>query len=821
MKILPKDINMLAVEEKWQKQWEEMGIYHFDRKDKRRKPYVIDTPPPYPSGDFHMGGVLNWTYFDMVARYKRMRGYNVLFPQGWDCHGLPTEVETEEVNKIRKTDLPPEEFRKLCEELTNKYIGIMKTAIKRLGCSTDWTTEYKTMDPDYWRRTQLSFIMLYQKGFIYKGTYPINWCPRCETAIADAEVEYEKREGVLHYIKFPLSPKEHLTVATTRPELLAACVTVAVHPDDERYNKYRGRDITVPVADRKVKIITDEAVDPQFGTGVVMICTYGDKEDVKAVQKHHLPVIMVLDEKGRMNQNAGKYAGLSTDEAKKAMVAELEKARIIEKCEPIQHEVGVCWRCHTPIEILEREQWFMKTRQLTDELEKQAWEITWYPDYMRHRLIDWAKSLDWDWVISRQRIFATPIPIWYCKKCKETIIAEAGWVPIDPRMQPPKIDRCPKCGSKEFTPETDVLDTWFDSSITVAVHAGWPDDKNWLRLYPADLHPSGTDIIRTWAYYLMVRNLALFNSKPYKAVLINGMVLGTDGRAMHKSRGNYIATPEVFSKYGADATRQWAAGGGATGSDIPFRWADTEYGWRFLIKFWNASRFAGQHLQDYKPKEKTQPKLELLDRWLLTKLEKTTEKVTSAMEECQFNLALEETRNFAWHVLCDQYIEAVKHRLYNPDTYGARKRTAAQHALYTAIYQTLQLLAPIAPHITEEIYQTMYADDKEHRSIHVSSWPEAKKEFIDEEAEKYGDLAMAVIEEIRRDKAERRLSLNTPIKQLTIYASTEKSAHVLEQAKEDIAGTCKTQKIMVLSESGEGKGIQGYSGIRFQAEYMS
>ena len=821
MKILPKDINILAVEEKWQTKWEEMGIYHFDRKDRKRKPYVIDTPPPYPSGDFHMGGVLNWTYFDMVARYKRMRGFNVLFPQGWDCHGLPTEVETEEVNHIRKTDVPPDKFRKLCEELTNKYIGIMKTAIRRLGCSTDWTTEYKTMDPDYWRRTQLSFILLYQKGFIYKGTYPINWCPRCETAIADAEVEYEKREGVLHYIKFPLSPKEYLTVATTRPELLAACVTVAVHPDDERYNKYAGKDVTVPVADREVKIITDESVDPQFGTGVVMICTYGDKEDVKAVQKHHLPVIMVIDEKGRMNQNAGKYAGLTTDEAKKTIVAELEKARIMEKCEPIQHEVGVCWRCHTPIEILEREQWFMKTRQLTDELEKQAWEITWYPDYMRHRLIDWAKSLDWDWVISRQRIFATPIPIWYCKKCKETIVAEPDWVPIDPRMQPPKIDKCPKCGSKEFTPEKDVLDTWFDSSITVAVHAGWPDNKDWLRLYPADLHPSGTDIIRTWAYYLMVRNLALFNSKPFKAVLINGMVLGTDGRAMHKSRGNYIATPEVFSKYGADATRQWAAGGGATGSDIPFRWADTEYGWRFLIKLWNASRFAGQHLQDYKPKAETQPKLELLDRWLLTKLEKATEKITAAMEECQFNIALEETRNFAWHVFCDQYIEAVKHRLYKPETYGSRKRTAAQYALYNAIYRTLQLLAPIAPHITEEIYQTMYGDDKEHRSIHVSPWPEIMKKLIDEEAEKDGDLAIAVIEEIRRDKAERRLSLNAPIKQLTIYAGTEKSAHVLKQAVEDIEGTCKTQKITVLAESGEGKGIQGYSGIRFTAEYLA
>jgi len=819
MRVLPKESNMLEIEEKWQQKWQEMGIYHFDRTDRKRKPYVIDTPPPYPSGDFHMGLVLNWTYFDMVARYKRMRGYNVLFPQGWDCHGLPTEVETEKYHGIKKTEVPPDKFRKLCEELVNKYIGIMKTAIIKLGCSTDWTTEYRTMDPDYWRRTQLSFILLHKKGFIYRGTYPINWCPRCETAIADAEVEYEKREGVLHYIKFPIEDKNFLTIATTRPELLPACVTVAVNPDDERYKRYVGKDITVPVANRRVKIITEDMVDSAFGTGVVMICTYGDKEDVKAVQKHHLPVIMVIDEKGRMNQNAGKYAGMTTQEAKKAIASDLEKEHTIEKCEPIQHELGVCWRCHTPIEILEREQWFMKTRTLTDEVEKTAWEITWYPDYMRTRLIDWAKSLDWDWVISRQRVFATPIPIWYCKQCKEIVLAEEDWVPIDPRMQPPKIDKCPKCGSTEFVPERDVLDTWFDSSITVAVHAGWPNKEDWRKFYPADLHPSGTDIIRTWAYYLIVRNLALFNSTPYKSVLINGMVLGTDGRAMHKSRGNYIATPEVFNKYGADATRQWAAGGGATGSDIPFRWADTEYGWRFLIKLWNAARFASQHLQDYKPKGTRKIKLELLDRWLITKLEKVVDKATAAMEECQFNTAMGEIRTFTWHILCDQYIEAVKHRLYKPDLYGKRKRTAAQHVLYTAIQRTLQLLAPIAPHITEEIYQTMYADDFEYPSIHVSSWPKADKKLVDEEAEKYGDLVMAVIEEVRRDKAERKMPLNTPIKKLTIFAGTQKSAHVLNQATQDIEGTCKTQKLTILAQKEEGREVQGYPVIRFVTEY--
>jgi len=817
MKTLPKKFDMLAIEEKWQKLWEELGIYRFDWNDKERPTFSIDTPPPYPSGDFHMGNVLNWTYFDIVARYKRMKGYNVYFPQGWDCHGLPTEVETEETYRIKKTEVPPDKFRRLCEQFVEKYIALMKKAIIRLGCSIDWTTEYKTMDPDYWRRTQLSFIMLYKKGFIYQGTHPVNWCPRCETAIADAEVEHETRQGKLHYIKFPLEKGEYLTIATTRPELIPACVAVAVHPEDERYNKYVGEEITVPIVDRKVKIIADEMVDPKFGTGVVMICTYGDKADVKSVIKNKLPVIPLITQDGKMNENAGKYAGLTIEEAKKVIVKDLESEGLLEKTEDITQEVGVCWRCKTPVEILERKQWFMKTRILTEQVEKAAHEIKWYPDYMKYRLIDWAKSLDWDWVISRQRVFATPIPIWYCEKCGEIILAEPEWLPIDPKLEPPKIDKCPKCGHDKFIPERDVLDTWFDSSITCAVHAGWPDRPDWRRLFPADLHPSGTDIIRTWAYYLMVRHLALFGEKPYKACLINGMVLGTDGTKMSKSRGNYVATLDVVGKYGADATRQWAAAGGATGSDIPFRWPDVEYGWRFLIKLWNAARFTSLHLQDYTPTENVQ--LQILDKWLLSKLEKVTEKVGRALENYQFNIAIEEVRGFTWHVFCDQYIEAVKDRLYRKEIYGEEKRRAAQYTLYNAIYRILQLLAPFAPHITEEIYQTMYAENKGYKSIHVSPWPAPNEELIDEEAEAKGDKIIALIAEVRRDKARRRLPLNTEIRKLTIYAGNSENAGAFELGRDDIAGACRVKEIEIVPSDGEGVTLEDFPEIKFKAEY--
>lgn len=817
MKKFPRKFNLLAIEEKWQKDWEEMGIYRFNREDSRPS-FTIDTPPPYPSGNFHMGNVLNWTYIDTLARYKRMRGYNVLFPQGWDCHGLPTEVKTEEIHKIKKTDLPPAEFVKLCKRVINKYIAIMKEAIIRLGCSVDWTTEYKTMNPDYWRRTQLSFILLHKKGLIYKGTHPISWCTSCETAIADAEVEHEQKEGILYYIKFQLEDGNYLTIATSRPELLQACVTVAVNPEDERYTKYIGKKITVPIAERQVKIIAEKEVDPDFGTGVLMICTYGDKADVKAVSTLKLEPIILIDDKGRMNESTGKYKGLTTKEARKAIVNDLEQIGRLEKTQPLSQEVGTCWRCKHSIEILEHEQWFMNTRKFTEQVKRNTLDVMWYPDYMKKRMIDWANSLDWDWVISRQRIFATPIPVWYCKECQEIILAEPDWVPIDPRTDPPKVDKCPKCGGSEFIPETDVLDTWFDSSITCAVHAGWPDKQDWTRFYPADVHPSGYDIIRTWAYYLMVRGLALFDQKPYSSVLINGMVLGIDGRKMSKSLGNFVATPDVFEKYGADAPRQWATGGGATGSDIPFRWEDVEYAWRFLRKLWNASRFASIHLKDFDPHQPPS-KLEPLDCWLLSKMEQVTQKVTIALESCQFNVATDEIRQFTWHSFCDNYIEAVKHRLYQPEIYGTEKRQAAQYTLYTAIYRIIQLLAPVSPHITEELYQIMFADDKPHESIHTSQWPTIQEDLIDIELEKSGDLVVAVMGEIRRAKAENQKPLNAQIKKLTVYSEDKQTAELLANAEEDLSGTCKIEKLVIKLAKGTGREIQGYPNIHFVAEY--
>lgn len=819
MQPLPKEYNFAEIEQKWQRKWEELGVYRFDWNDMKRKPFTIDTPPPYPSGEFHMGNVLNWTYFDMVARYKRMRGFNVLFPQGWDCHGLSIEVQVEKQHGLRKREVPPDQFRKWCEELVAKYIALMKEGILRLGCSIDWSTEYRTMDSDYWRRTQLSFILLHKKGFMYQGTHPVNWCPRCETAIADAEVDYDKREGTLHYIRFPLeNSSEYLLIATTRPEFIPACVAVAVNPEDTRFNRCVGKRINVPLVNRLVPVIPDEMVDSTFGTGVVMICTYGDKEDVKTVMRHKLPTVALITENGRISEVGGKYAGLTIKQAREAIVKDLSEAGLLERTEPLQQEVGLCDRCKTHVEILERKQWFMRTRSLTDKVVETADDVVWYPDYMKTRLTDWARSLDWDWVISRQRVFATPIPVWYCKNCGELILAEESWVPIDPKLENPRNAKCPKCGGTEFNGERDVFDTWMDSSITCAVHAGWPDREDWRRLFPSDVHPSGIDIIRTWAYYLLVRHLALFDETPYKSCLINGMVLGSDGRKMSKSLKNYVAAPEVLTKYGADATRQWAAGGGATGSDIPFRWPDVEYGRRFLVKLWNVSGFAGRLLADYHPKKHAKCELQPLDKWLLSKAAKLVARVTEAMEKCQFNIAVEEIRNFTWHTFCDCYVEAVKDRLYRAETYGEEAKRAAQHALYGVLYAVLQLLAPVIPHVTEEIYQALYAESMGCVSLQVSPWPECEA-WADEKAEKRGDVIVALISSIRREKAERHVSLNTLIKKLTVCAEDKTAADAIKSGTGDIVGACKVEKLEVDVGKGGGREVAECPNVRFIAEY--
>lgn len=804
---MPKTYDVQQNEKHWQDIWEQLQIYNYDRSDRTRPTYSIDTPPPYPSGDFHMGNALNWCYFDFVARYKRLRGYNVHFPQGWDCHGLPTEVRAETTYKIRKKDLGVTEFRDLCRRLTLQYIDQMKQTMKSIGYSIDWSLEYRTMDPSYYRLTQLSFVILHEMNKLYRGVHPVNWCPRCETAIAEAEVEYTEKDGALFYIKFRVEDG-YLPIATTRPELLAACVAVAVHPNDHRYQRYIGKWIELPLFTRRVSILADEEVDQNFGTGVVMICTFGDKTDVRWQKKYNLPIINAITENGLMTEENGKYKGMTMAECRASLVSDLKEQGLIEKSEKIKQNAGTCWRCHTPVEILSRQQWFMKTREMTDDVLKWTEKVLWVPSFSQRRMIDWATSLDWDWVISRQRIFGTPIPAWTCRECGETIVAKREWLPVDPRFEKPDECKCAKCGSADLEGDSDVMDTWMDSSITCAVHAGWPDEDSFDRLFPADLQPNGLDIIRTWDYYLMVKHLALFGRAPYKTVLVNGMVRGSDGRMMHKSYGNYVDACDVLKKYGADALRQWAAAGGVTGYDIPFRWSDIEYGRKFLTKLWNASRLVLASLSDYDPQSPVE--LEPLDRWIMSKLENLTKKVTDAFDNYQFSVVIDAVRNFTWHSFCDQYLEAVKHRLYSSGSENEKSRRAAQQTMARTLLRVLQLLAPICPHIVESIYERMKLTDK-RRSVHELAWPPFDTVFVNQKYEKEGDFLVAMISAIRRLKSEKGVSLKTPIKKLGIYCEDDQR-QIIESNTDTIVKTCNVDALEIkkLTEGLEATQIEGY-----------
>ncbi|NPV61451.1 MAG: valine--tRNA ligase [Methanotrichaceae archaeon] len=743
MSEVAKEYDFKQVEEKWVRSWDK-SAYYFDWESNRPQ-YIIDTPPPYPTGNFHIGNALNWCYMDFVARYKRMRGYNVMFPQGWDCHGLPTEVKVEEIHHITKNEVPREEFRRMCEDLTHQAIDRFHLSMDRLGLSIDWSNEYVTMNPEYYVKTQRSFVQMHKKGLIYREDHPVNWCPRCGTAIAFAEVEYDSRTTTLNYMRFAAGDGQ-VEIATSRPELLPACVAVAVNPGDERYRKYIGSKVTVPLFEYEVPVFSDPAVDPAFGTGIVMICTFGDKQDVRWWMEHGLPLRQAIDRSGRMTEIAGPYSGLTVDETKKAIIHDMLEKGIIFKQEPLDQNVGLCWRCKTPIEILSERQWFVKID--SEDIKKTADEIEWIPPHMKTRLRNWADSVEWDWCISRQRIFATPIPVWYCQDCDEVMVAEEEWLPLDPTRKKPPV-KC-KCGSDNFVPEEDVLDTWMDSSISALVVSGWPDRKD--ARYPTQLRPQGHDIIRTWAFYTILRSRALVGARPWDAILVNGMALGEDGHKMSKSLNNFIRPEEVFDTNGADSLRQWAALGGSPGNDIMFQWKEITAASRFQQKLWSIYRFASPFMA------RTDAQPGQVDRWLEGELNRLIENVTWAMERYQFDEAFRQIRVWAWDVLADNYIELVKARLYGPD---CEEKRAAQNTLFVALETLSRLMSPFMPFISEEIYSTLAG-----KSVHLQPWPEASGTTADSAGRAIKDIAAAV----RRYKSEKGLPLNAPLSGIAVYS---------------------------------------------------
>ena len=498
---------------------------------------------------------------------------------------------------------------------------------------------------------------------------------------------------------------------------MSACVAVVIHPEDERYTHLLGKYVEVPLSYQKVKIIADEEVDPEFGTGAVMICTFGDKTDVSWVQKYDLEVIDIMDDAGTLTAAAGRYEGMDLQSCKKQTIEDLDAEGYLLKQEEVDQNVGQCWRCKTPVEILLKEQWFVAVRDLIEKTKVAADEMRWVPDHMKSRMINWANSMDWDWCISRQRIFATPIPVWYCKDCGAVILPDAEDLPIDPTVDKPK-HAC-ECGCEEFIPEEDVLDTWMDSSISPLSIAGWPDE-DYVNHFPSNLRPQGHDIIRTWAFYTTLRCIALTGQKPFNDIVINGMVFGEDGNKMSKSRPEFVVGPEeVIEKYGADPLRTWAANS-VPGSDVIFDWKDIKHGYRFLRKFWNAFRFISMQIFDEEVSyEDVKDNLGPIDLWILSKLNNLNITVDNAFADYNFAETITSIERFFWHDFCDEYIEAVKYRLYTDVSDESRR--AAKYTLRTVVETSLKLLAPIAPFFTEEVYQ--YFSDE---SIHATLWPEVK-----------------------------------------------------------------------------------------------
>jgi len=470
-----EDYDHKAISDKWQQRWEEGKLYHFDRES-QDPVYSVDNPPRYASGPLHVGHAVHYTHIDFAARYKHQRGFNVLFPLCVDVNGMPIEVNVEKVHDIRMRDTPRQEFIKLCKEFADNNIDSIVNQFKLLGCCMDPSIFYRTDSEDYRRLTQLTFLRLYERELIYKGLAPVNWCPRCGTALADAEVEYQDRETQLNYIHFGLEGlDEDAIIATTRPELICTCQLAAVSPKDETKQHLVGKKLITPIYGKEVEIIADDKVDPEFGTGLVMICTIGDKDDLEWVYKYNLPIENGMDGQGIMTSIAGKYKGMEIAEARAAIIDDLKKDGLLIKQETVEQSVGACWRCRTPIEFLQVPQWFLKTLDAKDDVLRLADELGWHPDFMKTRLQNWVNSLNRDWVISRQRYFATPIPIWECNSCGDVVLAKEEDCYVDPTADEPPVEACPECGEKLEGCE-DVFDTWMDSSISPLYISYWERD---------------------------------------------------------------------------------------------------------------------------------------------------------------------------------------------------------------------------------------------------------------------------------------------------------------------------------------------------------
>lgn len=767
--MLDKKYNAQEKEEKWLNYWKDNNIYEF--KLDKRKIYSIDTPPPTVNGKIHIGHIFSYSQAEMVARYKRLRGYNIFYPFGFDDNGLPSERLVEKEQGKKAHEIGREAFSKLCYNTTDKYEEEFKELFSKLGVSTDWNIHYKTVSPSTIKISQLSFLDLVDKKYCYHKEAPALWCNECLTSIAQAELETKKIKTTFNYINYQTTDGEIFTIGTTRPELIPAIVCIFVNPNDEKHKHLIGKTAHIPVIDVEVPIMADEKVAIDKGTGIVMCCTFGDQTDIEWWKKYHLPLKYIFTKDGKIASSVPNYGGMKIKEARKKIIEDFQAGNYIVKIEELEHEVQTHERCGKEVEYSVMNQWFIDIMSHKEDFIKIGNEIKWYPEHMHTRYDEWVNNVAWDWCISRQRYFGVPFPVWYCKECGEVIFAKKEDLPVNPLVDKPHIDICPKCGHNEFNPETDVMDTWATSSTTPLINMRYGDEDN-LEAYlkPMSLRTNASDIIRTWDFYTIVKSFYHFGMRPWDNVMISGFVMAGKGEKISKSKENSKAEPiNLINNYSADVTRYWA-GSGRLGTDITFSEETLLRGQKLINKIWNVSKFIEMHLQDYNNEDFND--FEYIDKWILGSFQEMEKRFIKYLDEYEVGLALNSLEKFFWN-FCDNYIEIVKHRLYRPEEFGEKPRYSGQKTIYMILYKLLQNFSIFFPFITEEIYHELYHDSV---SIHLTEIKPFKFEFYDEV--KNGNMIIDIISQIRGVKTSNSVSLKTPIKDLELSLNKELKAAI-------------------------------------------
>jgi len=787
--VLAKTYNPKEVEERWYKYWEENDLFKANtRSDK--SPFSIVIPPPNVTGSLHMGHALNNTLQDILCRYKRMKGYNVLWQPGTDHAGIATQNVVEKDLALKKTDrhqIGREQFIELVWEWRKKYGGIIINQLKRLGSSCDWSRERFTMDEGLSQAVREVFVSLYEENLIYQGDYIINWCPRCHTALADLEVEHEDTDSFLYYIRYPFeNQKGSLTVATTRPETLLGDTAVAVNPEDERYKNLSGLNVLLPVLNKPIPVILDKYVDKEFGTGALKITPAHDLNDFEIGNAHGLERIKVIDESGKMNELSGPYQGMDRFECREKILEDLKNSGLLEKIEPYRNAIGHCYRCKTMIEPLLSEQWFVRAAPLAEKaiaavrdgrtkIVPANWERVYF---------EWMNNIK-DWCISRQIWWGHRIPAWYCQECGEVIVAK----------EEPKT--CTRCKSKNIQQETDVLDTWFSSALWPFSTLGWPNSTDELKtFYPTSVLVTGFDILFFWVARMMMMGLHFMGDVPFRDVYIHALVKDEQGQKMSKSKGNIIDPLVVLDSFGTDSFRFTLSVLAAQGRDIRLS-EERIAGYRnFMNKIWNAARFSLMNLKDCKSPSIDTDTLTLADTWIMSRIGAVADEISDHIEGYKFNDAASICYQFVWHEFCDWYLEMVKLELYSEDQ---KRREVAQSVMQILLSGVLRLLHPFVPFITEEIWQRMPHTEG---SIMVSQFPQRTEFISNEKSIKEMDLIKEVITGVRNIRGEMNIPPKKDVK-IVIDVKGAKEKEILKNNFAYITSLAKVESIDVVSDMGK------------------